>query len=596
MNKKILISLSIIAAIAAVVIGGTTAFFSNTETSTGNTFIAGAIDLKIDNECHLNGRVCAWYKNDNGFPPGYYWDGDPAQGSCDCTWELMDLDGKAIFNFTDVKPGDDGEDTISLHVDTNPAWVCAEISNVMQTENGCNSPELKVDGTCDTPGPGQGELWDNLTFSIWMDDNCDNIPDSGELPYLVENANATDIKWAIADSQTGQGPIRDACIGVAWSVPDGVGNIIQSDSVTGDITFKAYQARHNDNFVCYAQCGNGIVEPGEECDGSAPEHYICTNECKLEYQPYCGDGTVGSGETCEYPNTTDNSYCSQSTSQCDDAKTMTRDGYGNCDGICGCVEDNWSNPVCIKGSCDAGCDSDDDCDDANQNTTDTCNMNTCACENTYVPSCGNGVLDGGEECDDNNNTSLDGCSATCKKEGQITVTKSVTNNNGGKLGIPDFSLFVDDKSVSSGVTVYVSAGAHTVSEAGVFGYTALTGGDCDDSGNVNVTGGESKSCTITNDDIAPSIRLIKNVSGGSALPDDFDVSINHVVKTSGSSNPVMANTAHVIDEEVMVSGYSFTSLTGTSYLGVSCPTALEGTITLLPGDVVTCTITNTKQP
>ena len=48
MNKKILISLSVIGVVAAVAIGGTIAYFSNTETSAGNIFVAGAIDLKID--------------------------------------------------------------------------------------------------------------------------------------------------------------------------------------------------------------------------------------------------------------------------------------------------------------------------------------------------------------------------------------------------------------------------------------------------------------------------------------------------------------------------------------------------------------------
>jgi len=48
--KKILISVSVIAAAAAVVIGATTAYFSDTETSTGNTFTAGVIDISVDGE------------------------------------------------------------------------------------------------------------------------------------------------------------------------------------------------------------------------------------------------------------------------------------------------------------------------------------------------------------------------------------------------------------------------------------------------------------------------------------------------------------------------------------------------------------------
>lgn len=46
--KRIIISLSVVAAVAAAVVVGTTAFFSDTETSTGNTFTAGTIDISVD--------------------------------------------------------------------------------------------------------------------------------------------------------------------------------------------------------------------------------------------------------------------------------------------------------------------------------------------------------------------------------------------------------------------------------------------------------------------------------------------------------------------------------------------------------------------
>jgi len=47
--KKILLSIATLGVAGAVVIGGTTAIFSDSEVSTGNTFTAGAIDLQIDN-------------------------------------------------------------------------------------------------------------------------------------------------------------------------------------------------------------------------------------------------------------------------------------------------------------------------------------------------------------------------------------------------------------------------------------------------------------------------------------------------------------------------------------------------------------------
>jgi predicted ribosomally synthesized peptide with SipW-like signal peptide len=57
--KRILISLSIIGVVAMVAIGVTVALFNDTETSTGNIFVAGEMDLKVD---HLlasyNGNPC----------------------------------------------------------------------------------------------------------------------------------------------------------------------------------------------------------------------------------------------------------------------------------------------------------------------------------------------------------------------------------------------------------------------------------------------------------------------------------------------------------------------------------------------------------
>ena len=50
MNKKIIISLSVIGAIAAIAIGGTMAYFSDTENSNGNTFTAGTLNLTVDDQ------------------------------------------------------------------------------------------------------------------------------------------------------------------------------------------------------------------------------------------------------------------------------------------------------------------------------------------------------------------------------------------------------------------------------------------------------------------------------------------------------------------------------------------------------------------
>jgi len=50
--KKIIISLSIMAMVAGVVIGATSAYFSDTETASGNTITAGTIDIKVNGDNH----------------------------------------------------------------------------------------------------------------------------------------------------------------------------------------------------------------------------------------------------------------------------------------------------------------------------------------------------------------------------------------------------------------------------------------------------------------------------------------------------------------------------------------------------------------
>lgn len=57
--KKIIISLSIIGAVAFLGIGATVSLFNDTETSAGNIFTAGSIDLKVDQtRASYNGEEC----------------------------------------------------------------------------------------------------------------------------------------------------------------------------------------------------------------------------------------------------------------------------------------------------------------------------------------------------------------------------------------------------------------------------------------------------------------------------------------------------------------------------------------------------------
>lgn len=231
--KKILLSLGLIAIVAAVSISATGAFFSDTETSTANVFTAGAIDLKIDSKGTYNGQPVT-----------------------SATWQLKDLvpTSDKFFNFGDIKPGDTGENSISIHVINNDAWVCAAVTNLQSDDNGLTEPESKVDAT---DGSGNGELDEEMVWKIWRDDGTgggvagDNIQNGTE-PTLASGNPVAGV-LALYDSTTGTGPLTGATtayIGVNWELPGVSGNKTQTDSLSADFSFYAVQSRNNMQFKC----------------------------------------------------------------------------------------------------------------------------------------------------------------------------------------------------------------------------------------------------------------------------------------------------------------------------------------------------------
>ena len=201
---------------------------------------------------------------------------------------------------------------------------------------------------------------------------------------------------------------------ICWNLPYcGDGNVDSGEECDDGNNNNLDNCR-NDCTLPY--CGDEILDEGEECDdGNNIDGDGCSADCMIEEEPFCGDGIVNFGETCELPNTFNNIFCLQTTSQCFGNKLGTRDAYGNCDCICGCTYDSFEYS-CVKGECGAECAVNSDCNDCNPYTTDICNAQTCMCEHTELPYCGDGNLDSGEECDDGNNIDGDGCSADCMIE------------------------------------------------------------------------------------------------------------------------------------------------------------------------------------
>jgi cysteine-rich repeat protein len=124
-----------------------------------------------------------------------------------------------------------------------------------------------------------------------------------------------------------------------------------------------------------ANCGNGAVETGEQCDDGNANNgdgcdSVCMNEGAAPVTPSatCGNGTIETGEECDGSNF--------------GGKTCLNTNQGTGTLVC------------------AG----------------SCKINYLGCSDFPNNTCPNGIVEPGEECDDNNSAVGDGCDATCQSE------------------------------------------------------------------------------------------------------------------------------------------------------------------------------------
>ena len=127
-----------------------------------------------------------------------------------------------------------------------------------------------------------------------------------------------------------------------------------------------------------AVCGDGEVDPPEQCDDAdknadAPD--ACRTTCA---SPLCGDQIVDSGE------------------QCDDGNIASNDACITC-----------KSAICGDGNVQLGV---EECDDGpmNADKADACR------NNCKKPVCGDKIVDSGEQCDDGNTNGGDACPKACK--------------------------------------------------------------------------------------------------------------------------------------------------------------------------------------
>ncbi len=195
-------SLLIVLVVAVAVTGATVAYFSDVETSQGNYFTAGTLDLSVDTENPLTSTK---------------------------------------FTITNLAPGDTQSVTYVLKNEGSiDGFLDMENIAVTSQENGCNEPETAAgDTSCGKPGNGEGELSARVTMTLYMDDDCDGSKQSGEATIysgaMKDVAASYDINRALSSGST-------QCVGAdfVWT-SSAQDNVAQGDTATLAVTFELAQ-------------------------------------------------------------------------------------------------------------------------------------------------------------------------------------------------------------------------------------------------------------------------------------------------------------------------------------------------------------------
>jgi len=228
MNKRIILSGGMLVFMAAIVAGGTGAFFSDTETSVGNVFTAGSVSIDLASVDHT-------YFGDVNEIPGDYFEAGTANNV-------------PFFKFNDLKPGDTGMIEKELVNGANDAFFCAK--NTLGDNDSPFIDKLKLRVNTGA-GITAGQFY-NAPFDEWYTLDTSNPTNPGG-PGLAVNAGDTvfaELEYCLGDFVAGvagaPGTGASSCVvdtAYDW-------NPLQNQEIQVDVEYYAVQQRNNENFTC----------------------------------------------------------------------------------------------------------------------------------------------------------------------------------------------------------------------------------------------------------------------------------------------------------------------------------------------------------
>jgi len=201
MKKQLLVSLLIVGVVASFMGAGTFAYFSDVETSNGNTFTATSLDLKID-------------------------DGDV---------------NVVKFTVDNFRPGNQPKRTYKLtNVGALDGYLDLENIAVTSYENIRIDPEKDAgDITAGNPGMGKGELQDVVNLRLFIDYGNDGWISTGDNVFyngLVKDLPST---FNLDEPINAGNDLYIVALFDWWSTPND--NLAQTDSFELDIGFELGQ-------------------------------------------------------------------------------------------------------------------------------------------------------------------------------------------------------------------------------------------------------------------------------------------------------------------------------------------------------------------
>jgi len=219
MNAKgIIMSVGMLVFVGAVVVGGTGAFFTDTESSTGNVFTAGSVSLTLGEATYI------WLGQPNTTLPTNYFNWNNTTQS---------------IQMPDLKPGDFGRITKPLTNGANDAFLCARIvATSTNPATGANiSDYLKFRIGSTGSGATAGNLFAAVPTGQWF---SPTTTAALAVPLMAGQTSNLSLEYCFGDFD---GPSCDV-------IGAGAYNHVMNSSVSIDVQYYVIQQRNNANFTC----------------------------------------------------------------------------------------------------------------------------------------------------------------------------------------------------------------------------------------------------------------------------------------------------------------------------------------------------------